>query len=250
MKKIIFAIGLILGIIGIFMVLDTMSKPQITEDQAGIGALGMVFIVAGFTILFISMLMSKPPEGNLKKLYKWDLYRGLIGVPIWFFVILTSWGAIDALSTSSLTPEMALEHPGLFPAFTLWFGSYILGDLMGLEEFVFILTSIRIPVIFMLLNILLALHFDIKNNWLGRATLFSIAMIPFIYMWLETFLLVPPVYGLLDGTIDYVIFFGFNPLIIFIEIVSQIVLNVSVIYAGMLLYRERRFAKSLKIYNI
>jgi len=102
----------------------------------------------------------------------------------------------------------------------------------------------------MLLNILLALHFDIKNNWWGRATLFALAVIPFTYMWLETFLLVPPVYGLLDGTIEYVIFFGFNPLITFIEIVSQIVLNVSVIYTGMLLYRERRLAKSLKIYNI
>lgn len=250
MKKRLFAIGLILGIIGISLILDTISKLQITEDQAGIGAFGMVFTVAGFSIVFLSILMSKTPEGNLEKLYKWDLYRGLIGAPIWFLVFLTSWGAIDVLTTSSLTPEMALEHPGLFPAFTFWFGSYILGDLMGLEEFVFILTSIRIPILFMLLNILLALYFDRKNNWLGRVILFSIATIPFIYMWLETFLLVPPVYSLLDGTIDRVIFFGFNPLITFIEIVSQIVLNVSVIYAGMLLYRERRLAKSLKIYNI
>ncbi len=250
MKKAVFTIGLILGIAGIFLVLDTMQKPQITEDQAGIGAFGMVFAVAGFSIVFLSILMGKTPDGNLKKLYKWDLYRSLIGVPIWLLAFLTSWGAIDALTTSSLTPEMALEHPGLFPAFTLWFGSYVLGDLMGLEEFIFILTSVRIPILFMLLSILLVLYFDRKNNWLGRATLFGIAVIPFIYMWLETFLLVPPVYSLLDGTIDYVIFFGFNPLITFIEIVSQIVLNVSVIYTGMLLYRERKLAKSLKIYNI
>lgn len=250
MKKVVFAIGLVLGIIGIFLVLDTMLKPQITEDQAGICAFGMLFVVAGFSILFLSILMGKAPDGNLKKLYKWDIYRSLIGVPIWFFAVLTSLSAIDALTTSSLTSEMALEHPGLFPAFTLWFGSYILGDLMGLEEFIFILTSIRIPVLFMLLNILLALYFDRKTKWLGRATLFGIAVIPFIYMWLETFLLVPPVYGLLDGTIDYAIFFGFNPLITFIGIGSQIVLNVSVVYTGMLLYRERKLAKSLKIYNI
>jgi hypothetical protein len=144
---------------------------------------------------------------------------------------------MDALFDAGLTPQ-SIDSPYLYAKFVWNFGSYFAGDLMGLEELVYVLW-LRIPVLLLALYAISALHFDRKDNLRGRAALYGLAVIPFLWMWANTFLLLPMKYGALDYTANTIVILGFDPLIVAIELVSILTLHASFLYTGVLLYRER-----------
>lgn len=240
-SKMAVVLGVIAAGLGAALLLSAMDRPDSGGNWTFLGAVGFISIISGLSLAFVGVMGGKSPTGNLKQLYILDLTKVLTGFPLWMAMWLLFGPAMDALTTltASLTPEAVWQHPGLFPCLLMWFGSYIQADLMGLEELVYVLTLMRIPCLFQIANILLALYFDRKNNWWGRAILFSLALIPFTWMWLETFSLLPLRYGLLDGTIDKLLFFNFSPLITVIELVSQLTLHLVFLYTAVVLWRER-----------
>ncbi len=239
--KIFVALGVTIAGLGVPLLLSAMARLSGSDNWSFLGVVGFVSIISGLSLALMGIMGGKPPAGNLKQLYVLDLIKVLIGFPLWLAMWLLFGPSMDTLTTLtvSLTPEAALRHPGLFPCLAMWFGSYVQADLMGLEELVYVLTLMRIPYLFQIANILLALYFNRKENWWGRAVLFGLALVPFTWMWLETFSLLPLRYGLLDGTIDLLIFFGFTPLITVIELASQLTLHLVFLYTAVLLWRER-----------